>query len=72
MEISEMRRFLSQEGVFIVSAIAAIFIIPEFKRANWGRVFSILLVAFLIITLFTGGDLFQPIRWLAGLFGWNF
>lgn len=67
-----MRTFLAHEGVFIVGVIAAIVIIPEVKNANWTKVISTLIVAFIVITLFTGGDLMQPIRWAAGLIGWHF
>lgn len=72
MNIADLRAFAGSEGVFIVSVIAAIFVIPQIKAADWVKVFSTLGMTALIIILFTGGDIAQPFRWLFGLFGINF
>ena len=71
MDISGLRNFASNEGVFVLGVIIVFFVIKYLKNQDWFKFISTILMGGAIMLILTGGDIMSPVRWLLGLFGIN-
>ena len=72
MNTSGLTTFAQGELVVMLAIGVGLMLIPQLKQQNWGRIFSVAVVAVVIINLLNGGQgVWAFIRWGLGLVGFN-
>lgn len=68
-EISGLKAFLQGDGIYLISAAAALLIIYNWKQAKWGAIISTLVIYAIVVSLLKGQEILKLISGILKWFG---
>ncbi|RSK13172.1 TcpD family membrane protein [Streptococcus gordonii] len=69
MKTDNLRIFLNDDGMSILSAIAVILALRAWRNSSWIQLFSVIGFYGIIASIAKGQEILKTIGWFLGLFG---